>query len=214
MSSIAVVSEYTPVEKALSVHAKNWAVKPKPQPLGVEQKVRGHVTVKKGSSFLTDKISTVTYDRADEALKAMHQETDRQLEAYRYPGQKDFTNTERQNSGGMWSRELVRRIQKLNRKLIVQDSKNAPGCAAFYKMVGDQFTYTNASFRHGFMPKYTLMKEDRAGLATEFNYGWTTVLLRLLKSGDLRWGAIVREFGFIEDDRSKQWAIETADFRI
>ena len=113
----------------------------------------------------------------------------------------------------MWSHELVRRITKLNPKLFIQDSKNAPGCAAFYKMVGDQLTYTNASFRHGFVPKYTVTKEDRAGLEVEFQYGWTTVLLRLLKTGDLKWNQIVQEFGHIEDDRSKYWDVHVREFR-
>ena len=76
----------------------------------------------------------------------------------------------------------MRKIQRLNPKLIVQDSKAVPGCAAFYKMVHGQLTYTNASFRHGFVPEFTIMKADAADLVTEFVYGWRTVLLRLMKT--------------------------------
>lgn len=216
MPSIEVVSEYSNVRK-LAPHAsfaKNWTVKPKPEPLGIEQRVRGHVIVKKGMSYLTDKTCTTTYDRADEMLKGIQQETDRQLSAYRYPDQQDFTNVQRQQTGGMWSSEMVRRIRKLNNQLITQDSKNAPGCAAFYKFVDGKLIYTNASFRHGFVPKYTVMRTDTADLVTEFDYGWTTVLLRLIKSKDLTYKQVTREFGYVEDDRAKHWAAHTKEFRI
>lgn len=215
MSSIEVVSQYADVRKLAPMNsfAKNWIVKPKPEPLGIERQLKGHVTVRHGHSYLTDKVSNVTYDNPDEMLKGMHQATEKNLEKYRFPNQDDFTNIDRQNSGGMWSHELVRRILKLNPKLIVQDSKNAPGCASFYKMVGEELTYTNASFRHGFVPKHTIMKEDRAGLATEFTYGWTTVLIRLLKTGDLKYNAVVREFGYVDDGRAKLWHAHTQEFR-
>jgi hypothetical protein len=212
---IQVVSEYANVRKLapLPANCKNWTIKPKPQPIGIERQLKGHVTVRHGHSYLTDKVTSVTYDNPEEMLKGMHQATEKRLEAYRHPDQKDFVNSERQNVGGMWSSELVRRIRKINPKLFIQDSRNAPGCAAFYKMVGDELTYTNASFRHGFVPKYSIMKEDKAGLATEFTYGWTTVLLRLIKLGDLKYNAVVREFGYIDDDRAKHWAIYTKQYR-
>lgn len=215
MSSIQIVSEYADVRKlaGYSAFAKNWTVRPKPEPLGIERQLKGHVTVRHGHSYIMDEVTRVTYDNPDEMLKGMQKATEKRLEAYRYPDQVDFTNQVRQNSGGMFSRDLIRKILKLNPKLIVQDSKNAPGCAGFYKMIGSTLTFTNASFRHGFMPKYTLMKEDRAGLATEFTYGWTTVLMRLMKTKDLSYLQVQREFGFIEDDRAKYWAIHTREFR-
>lgn len=216
MSSIQVVSEYANVRKLapVSSFAKNWCVKPKPQPLGIDRQLKGHVTVRHGHSYLTDEVTNVTYDNPEEMLKGMHQATEKKLDPFRYPDQDKFANVERQQEGGMWSHELVRRISKLNRKLILQDSKNVPGCAGFYKMVGETLTFTNASFRHGFVPKYTIMKEDRAGLATEFNYGWTTVLMRLLKSGDLTYAQVTREFGYVDDDRAKHWHAHTKEFRV
>jgi len=212
MSSIAVVSEYTPVEKALSVHAKNWAVKPKPEPLHVDRHVKGPCRVKFKDHTLKSPLKQ-EFDNPEEMLRGLREENARKLQAYRYPDQEKFTNVEKQSQGGMWSAELVRRIQKLNPKLIVQDSKNVPGCAGFYKMVDDELTFTNASFRHGFVPQHTIMREDRNGLATEFTYGWSTVLMRLLKTGDLKWNQVCREFGYIADDRAKQWAAHTSEFR-
>lgn len=216
MSSIAVVSEYTPVEKALSVHAKNWCVKPKRPKLGVERQLKGHVTVTHGHSYLTDKVSRVTYDTPEEMLKGMHQATDRQLEAYRFPDQDSFKNENKQFSRAMWSQEFVRRVRKLNSALFIQDSKNARGCAGFYKMVGTVLTFTGASFRHGLIPEFTIMKSDKADLVTEFIYGWRGVcLLRLLKSGNLTWNQIMREFGDVpfSDERGKHWWIQTSGFR-
>ena len=215
MSSIEVVSEYADVRKlaTFSSFAKNWTVKPKPPALGIERQLKGHVTVTHGHSYLTDEVAKVTYDSPEEMLKGMHQATEKQLQPYRYPDQAEFVDIERQNAKGLWSSELVRRVLKLNRKLIVQDSKNAPGCAGFYKMVFGHLTFTNASFRHGFVPKYTLMKEDKAGLATEFTYGWTTVLMRLIKSKDLKYQQVTKEFGIIEDDRAKHWDAHMRSFR-
>lgn len=215
MSSIQVVSEYADVRKlaGYSSFTKNWTVRPKPPALGIERQLKGHVTVRHGHSYITDAITSVTYDNPEEMLKGIQKATEKRLNAYRYPDQDEFTNVERQNAGGMWSSELVRRILKINPKLTVQDSKNAPGCAGFYKMVGLTLTFTNASFRHGFVPKYTVMVEDKAGLATEFNYGWTTVLMRLMKTKDLSYLQVRREFGVVEDDRAKHWAIHTREFR-
>ena len=211
---IEVISEYADVRKLapLMSFAKNWSVKPKPEPLGIERQLKGHVTVRHGWNYLTEEVSTVTYDNPEEMRTGYQKATEKRLEPYRWPVQDKFTDTERQNQGGMWSNELTRRILKLNRKLIVQDSKNAPGCAGFYKMILGVLTFTNASFRHGFLPKYTIMKEDTAGLATEFTYGWTTVLMRLIKSKDLKYAQVTREFGIIEDDRAKHWDLHMREF--
>lgn len=216
MSRIVLAGKYAEVSK-LSVHAKNWAVPPKPEPLHIERRVKGHVTVKKGSSYLTDKVSTVTYDSPDEMLKGMHQETDKKLQPYRYPDQKSFTNEEKQTGKGMWSNDLVKRIRKANPALFVEDSINVPGCAGFYKMVDGKKApagIPNASFRHGFVPEATVMKTDKADLVTEFVYGWRQVLIRLRKSGDLTAGQFQRLYGVVDysDERGKHFASNLGEF--
>jgi hypothetical protein len=212
VSGIILATEYT----KLPSFAKNWCVKPKPPKLGIDRQVRGHVTVRHGHSYLTDSMSAVTYDNPEEMLKGMHQATDKQLQSYRFPDQESFKNEDKQFSRAMWSQEFVRRITKLNPRLFVQDSKNAPGCAGWYKMIGKVLTFTGASFRHGLIPEFTIMKTDKADLVTEFVYGWRGVnVLRLLFSQDITWNQVMREFGDVPfgDERGKHWWIQTAKYR-
>lgn len=209
MSSIVIANEYQ------SVHTKNWTVPPKPEPLGVERTLKGPVKLKQRDGLHGKKPTTVEYDSPDEMLKGMQQQTDKVLQTHRYPDQDSFKNVEKQTSQGMWSHELVAKIRKLNPKLIVQDSLNVKGCAAFYKMVGETLTYTNASFRHGFMPEFTIMKADTADLVTDFVYGWRTVLMRLVKSGDLKQAVVDKTFGFVmySDERAKHYNANVQEFR-
>jgi hypothetical protein len=214
MSSIVLANEYT----KLPSFAKGWAVKPKPPKLGIERQLKGHVTVKHGHSYLTDEVSTVTYDNPEEMLKGMHQATDKKLEAYRMPGQEHLKNSERQYGNGMWSRDLVAAVCKLNPNLWVEDSINVPGCAGFYKMVGETKVAAgspNASFRHGFMPEGTVCKADKADLLVEFVYGWRQVLVRLRKSGDLNERQFRSIYGYIpySDDRGQRFASDLGEFR-
>jgi hypothetical protein len=58
-----------------------------------------------------------------------------------------------------------------------------------------------------------IVKEDRAELATEFTYGWTTVLMRLVKQKVISWFQVTKEFGIIEDYRAKHWDPHMRKFR-
>lgn len=219
MSSISVVSEYTPVQKAMSVHTKNWAVKPKPPQKGIERTMKGPVKVKLGRNELRKKVETVTFDNPDEMLKGMQQETDKRLDRFRYPDQADFTNVEKRYTNGRWSHELVAKILKMNPKLWVEDSKNVKGCAGFYKMAGGEKVTAgkpNASFRHGFMPEGTIMKEDKAGLAFEFIFGWRQVLIRLRRSGDLTPSQFRRLYGVVvnSDVSAKHFASDLGEYAV
>lgn len=217
-SKIVLAGKYTDVGK-FSVHAKNWTVRPKKPALERDRIVKGHVTVRQGCSYLTDKVSTVTYDNPEEMLKGLRQDNDKQLEKFRYPGQESFKNVEKQTGKGMWSNELVRRVLKANRYLFVEDSINAPGCAGFYKMVGGAKVAAgkpNASFRHGWMPECTLKKMDKADLMVEFVFGWRQVLIRLRRSGDLTAGQFSKLYGVMDysDERGKHLASDLGDFAV
>jgi hypothetical protein len=213
MSRIQVVSEYA------SVHTKNWAVPPKKPKLGRDQKVRGHVKMRR--DLTTEKLMPLPvnqFDRADEMLAGMKQGTDKMLDKFRYPDQQAFTEEEKRYTNGMWSHDLVRRILKANAWLFVEDSKNVPGCAGFYKMVGGVKVAAgnpNASFRHGYMPEATIIRENSDRLATEFVYGWRQVLIRLRKSGDLTASQFDKIYGTVDysDERGKHFALDLGEFR-
>ncbi len=202
MTSIVVASEYT------SVHSKAWLVPKKKPRLEHERILKGHC-----------KLGAREFDSGDDLVKAMRQDTDQTHEKFRYPGQRQMTNIEKRYTNGMWSNELAKRILKANPNLFVEDSKNIPGCAGFYKMVEKKKVAAgkpNASFRHGYMPEATIVTENHQHLATEFIYGWRQVLIRLRRSGDLTALAFKRLWGVVDysDERAKGWANDLSEFKV
>jgi len=212
MSSIVLANEYSPLRAAIerkpdygSVHTKAWLVPKKKQKLGVERQLKGHCSIK-----------GVTYDNPEDMLEAMWKDTDSKLERYRYPDQESFKNREKQTGKGIWSHLLVKQVLKLNKNLLVEDAVALPGCAGFYKMVGSEKKFTGASFRKGLVPEFTIIKTDAADLPVEFTYGWRTVLMRLMKSGDLRYSQINKVWGEVHfgDARGKHWNLNVREFRV
>lgn len=214
MSSIVVANEYT------TVHSKAWLVPKKKQAKGIERQVKGSVKVRR--DVTTERLMPLAvneFDTAEEMVRGIRQGTDKLLEKYRFTDQDSFTDTEKRYKNGMWSNELVRRILKENPLLFVEDSKNYPGCAAFYKMVGKAKSTAgipNASFHHGYMPEATVIKENENRLAVEFTYGWRQVLIRLRKSGDLSAAAFRRLYGVVDysDERAKHFAGDLGEFKV
>jgi hypothetical protein len=210
-SDIVLANEYT------SVHSKAWIVPKKKQKPGLERRVKGHVKLNR--DVTTQKLLPLPvdeFDTAEEMMRGVKQSTDKLLDKFRYPDQKSFTEVEKRYTNGMWSNELVRRILKANPNLFVEDSRNIPGCAGFYKLVEKKKVAAgrpNASFRHGFMPEATVIKENSDRLATEFIYGWRQVLIRLRRSGDLPDVQFRALWGVVDysDERARGWAIDLSD---
>jgi hypothetical protein len=225
MSSIVLANEYTRFalpERSLTTtpqFSSRLVVPKKKQAPGLERQVKGHVRVRR--DMTAEKLMPLPvneFDRADEMLAGMREGTDRLLEKFRYPNQKSLTDEDKRYTNGMWSQELVKRVLKCNRNLFVEDSKNFPGCAGFYKMVGKMKTaagYPNASFRHGFMPEATIVKENAERLATEFVYGWRQVLIRLRRSKDLTEVQFKKLWGVVDygDERARAWSLDLGEFR-
>lgn len=201
MSSIVVANEYT------SVHSKAWLVPKKKQKAGHKRQVRGPVTVRRNDHSL------VTYDRPEEMLKAMRQEA--KAAEIRYPDQESFENAEKQTGKPLWSHAFIKRVLKLNPDLIVEDSKLVPGCAAFYRMVGKEKKPTNASFRKGLIPEFTIFKPETEFDSVGITYGWRTVLLRLMKARVLSYAQIFSVWGEVHfgDARGKHWDAYVREFR-
>lgn len=214
MSNIVEANEYT----KLPVAAKGWVVPKKPQKIGRERRVRGHVTLKAGSSL---KVGAVTYDRAEEMLQAMREETKKVTDRQRYPDQDEFENASKQAGKGIWSHQLTKQILKLNANLFLEDSILVPGCAAFYKMVDGKKKPTGASFRKGLIPEFTIMKPNVEISGTKIDsmgitYGWRTVLMRLVKSGDLSYPQVLKVWGEVHygDSRGKHWNLNIRAYRV
>jgi|HubBroStandDraft_6_1064221.scaffolds.fasta_scaffold00605_28 hypothetical protein len=211
MSNIVVANEYT------SVHTKGWLVPKKKQQPGAKRQVKGHVKVRR--DLTTERLMPLPvseFDTAEEMVKGVRQGTEKMLDRFRYPDQQSLTQVEKRYTNGMWSNELAKRILKENSNLFVEDSINVPGCAGFYKMVGKEKVAAgspNASFRHGYMPEASIIKENQERLATEFIYGWRQVLIRLRRSGDLSQAQFGRLWGVVDtsDERARHWASDLAD---
>jgi hypothetical protein len=151
-----------------------------------------------------------------EHLLQMWEQTDKQINDQRYEDQSDFKNKERQMGKLLHSSEFVRRVQKLNPDLIVEDSKAVNGCAAFYLVRNGKREYTNASFKKGWISEFSIIHTDAADLPVRVDYGWRTCLVRLLKFSAITWQQVLQVFGDVHfsDTRAKHWHLNVAGFRI
>jgi hypothetical protein len=150
-----------------------------------------------------------------EHLLQMWEKTDKQIQDQRYEDQSDFKNKERQMGKIMHSGELVKRILKLNRDLIVEDSKGVKGCAGFYLMRNGVRAWTNASFKKGWVSEFSIIHTDAADLPVRVDYGWRTCLVRLLKFGAISWQQVLTTFGDVHysDTRGRHWSKNVAGLR-
>lgn len=157
-------------------------------------------------------------------LKRMHEETDRELEKHRWPGQKDFKDAKKRTGRALSSNDFTRMVLKLCPNLVCEDSLNAKHCAAFYEVIYNPATgkrqkrYTAACFRKGYIPEFTVVKADAADLISSsdcITYGWRTVLQRLIQQKVLRYRDAIEIFGEVhhQDLRGKNWALAVAAFR-
>jgi hypothetical protein len=197
-SAIALADTYTPIPKPAErndyVGCYAWLTPNKVEPLHVKEQLPAG-------------------DR--EHLMQLWEKTDRQINDQRYEDQESFKNAEKQMGKLMHSSELVRRIKKLNPDIIVEDSKGAPGCAGFYLVRNGAKEWTNASFRKGHIPEFSIISTDTADLPTKIQYGWRTVLVRLLKFNAISWIDLIDTFGDVHfsDARGKHWHLNVQGFR-
>ena len=201
MSSIVIANEYQ------SVHTKAWIVPKKPQKIGHKRQLKGPVKIHRNSGI-------VQYDCPDDMLTEMKKETE--AAKPKYPDQESFENSAKQTGKGIWSDQLEKQILSLNKNLWVENSVLVPGCAGFYKMVDGKKTPTGASFRKGFVPEFTIFKPVTEFDSMGITYGWRTVIMRLMKSGDLKYPDLYRIWGEVhhDDERVKHWAMNVREFRI
>lgn len=202
----------------LKAATKRWVTPPKR-----DDRIKRRELVKKRSGARWAKGSLVDEQvYAGELLARMHEETDKQLEKQRLPGQNDFKNVEKRTGRGMMSSQFIGMVLKLNSNLVCEDSP-LKGCAAFYLIKNNPKTgkrekiYTAACFRKGFIPEWTIIRTDAADMFNSdgLTYGWRTVLQRLVQSKALRYRDAVEIFGEVyhEDLRGKNWALAVAPFR-
>lgn len=192
MQTLEVVSEYAQVSK-FSKDAYGWLVNPKPEPLPVKRQLS---------------------ERNKETLDELWEKTDAQISAMRLPDQDFFKDEHRQVGRPMHSSELIRKVLKINPKLVCEDSLNCRGNAAFYYFTPDGVKQpTNAHFKKGILAEFSVVQTDRADLPTKVQYGWREVLLRLVKAKQITLAALLKAFGDTNAVQSKHWRRDAQKFR-
>src|ERR1700674_1183419 len=178
---IVEATAYTPLPPPSERFANDcyaWLKTPQPEPLQVKEMLPAG-------------------DR--EELLRLWESTERIVEDQRYPDQDDFCNAERQMGKVLTSGELVARLQKLNKDLVVQDGNVFKQNISFYVASKEGLQYTNAYCEKGFVPEFTIMHEDRAGLPTIYpTWGWRCVSARFLKSRVISWQNVLDVFGDVD----------------
>jgi len=149
-----------------------------------------------------------------EELARIREMSDAQLSQHRMPDQDNFKDKVRQMGHPMHSNTLVRMVLKANPKLVVEDSVNCKGHAAFYYFEVDGAKKpTNAHFKKGILPEFSIMETDAADLPVRVQYGWREVLSRLVKAKQLRLGQVLRMFGDTTTVQSSHWRRQLQPFR-
>jgi hypothetical protein len=205
MSSLIIANEYT------NVSCYGWQVKPKPKPLQRKELVKRNQksTWAKGGMGKEDIYS-------GDLLARMYEETDKDLQRQRIPGQEDFKNAEKRMGKLMHSADFIKRVLSMNRNLIFEESVSAKGNGAFYWMKGKRKVYTAANFKLGWIPEWTILKTDTADLPTRegLTYGWRVPLQRLVQQRAISKRQVDAVFGpdIPNDLRGKNWAVATKHF--
>lgn len=152
--------------------------------------------------------------RNQDVLAEMWEKTDKQLAANRFPGQEGFKDKLRQMGTPMHSSALITKVQKLNPRLVAEDSTNCRGNAGFYYSTATgEKRFTGAHFRKGVLPEFSVIETDAADLPVRVQYGWREVLARLVKSGQLTLRQVVKAFGDTNTVQSDNWRREIQPFR-
>ena len=197
---IVEATPYTPLpkphERRFEVAAYGWQSPKKREPLRVKEQ-----------------LPQQDWDE----LYALWEGTDKMLADQRYPNQEGFKNVQRQMGNWMMSKDLIRKVIKLNPSLVSQESNSVKGNAAFYYVNADKtLKYTNAHHELGVVPEFTIMKTDAADLPSYYpRMGWRAVLVRLLKGRYLSWNQVLSTFGDVPhlDDRGLHWWLNVKHFK-
>ena len=148
-----------------------------------------------------------------EKLAELWEDTDKQLQQERVPDQENWKNADRQRGIPLDSNELVRRVQKMNPLLWVEDSLGCPGHAGFYFVKQGHKAFSGAHFKKGMVFEFSRIYVDAADRPVGLEYGWREVLHRLLKKRLLTWGQIVKQFPIYASVRSEAFDRQTQELR-
>jgi hypothetical protein len=153
------------------------------------------------------------YISAEEALKKSFEDTERRVEQYRLPDQDELAEESRRLGHPMTSNELIRRVTKLNPDLWAEDSIANPKTVTGFYTAHDKKKIFCVAFDKGWLPEFSIVVEDRAGLPVRERRGWRTVLVRLLEGGYLTFEQILAGFGDALGTNNRRWRSLVRNYR-
>lgn len=172
--------------------------------------------IKRDSAMLGDGRNNFQNLRNQEAEICVREQNRKDLQKYRWDDQQDMINLKMRRGRMMHRSELILRVKRLNPNIVVEQQINFDDCLGFYALdqVSGKKKYLS-SFSKEWMPEFSYIVLDWQDIPETEVRGWRTVLVRLLKTGGLRWRQVQKEFG---DPTSiinaLRWFAQTEEFRI
>jgi hypothetical protein len=149
---------------------------------------------------------------SDEHLARLQEDTARQIEKERVPGQDDFEKLERQKGHPLSSGELLWRVSKMNSR-IWPEEKVLGRVSLFYSTREGEREFTGAHFPQGVVWEFSQCYPDLAGRPVRWEYGWRVVLHRLMQKGLITWRQIKKLFPIYESTPSAAFDRQTRELK-
>lgn len=164
---------------------------------------------------MTLKVKRQQSAKAQEELCRLQEDTAKLIDRERVPGQDDYEKHERQQGTMLHSNDVVRRILRMNSTIWPEDSINCPGHGNFYypSPVTGKKACAGAPFKKGPMREFSIIYKDAAGRPIGVEYGWRTILVRLLKKNLITWQQIQMNFPIYEMRQSKAFDQQAQEFK-
>jgi hypothetical protein len=148
----------------------------------------------------------------NEELARLQEDTARQIEKERIPGQDDFENLERQRGYPLSSGEVLFRVLCMN-PLIWPEERMRGRVSLFYSTREGERQFTGAHFPQGMVWEFSQCYPDCAGRPVRWEYGWREILHRLMKKGLIRWHQIRKLFPIYETTPSAAFDRQTRELK-
>jgi hypothetical protein len=138
--------------------------------------------------------------------------------AHKIPNQELLENKGMAQGVEMSPADLIRRIQKLNPNLLVEQG-GIPNAVAVRKFALDEDGLLGKKYVTGFyvdraLPDFSSIIVDNNGLPKREIRGWRTVLLALMNADVLTYAQVKTEFGEPHGQRNSLWMEQTRDKRV
>lgn len=150
---------------------------------------------------------------AKEELARLFEDTDKQLESERVPGQENWKNADRQRGIALDSNDLILRVLKMNPFVWTEDSINCPGHANFYFVKNGHKECAGAPFKRGMVYEFSRIYVDASDRPIGIEYGWREILHRLLKKKLISWAKMVKHFPIYNSARSEPFDRQVQNYK-